>query len=883
MLTRSVAFFASIGAAILVIVSCAGSSPLDKSPLSPPYSEISSQNYPMPTHGRYLWAYYWVKILPDGRLSMHPVRNAADHWNVLQFLESKPCANCVSLVSFQPSGTGTMLVDVRIRHPFANKNLTGFDVRGIAIFTGTHTFPSSGLTVPDQTSGEGEVVNADGFTSLYNPGTVGDGPGGLQGYSKGKMATSKPPSVILSAFKQYVSVDPANTRNAFYAGATLDQTFEIKMPTQSLGFGYAVDASWVAPSVSPVTDPMTDFPSSANCPEPWKIEVSELPMPGGMTPTGGSTELTLDVYDRSGKDSHAAPVLECPELWSGPATASFTQDFPSEPAHATYDIVVNNLKLAQAGNYKCLVAIKDNESATAPHWLDLTAYQIYTLTVSQITKPDHHELWFYHRVNLLPDDQLSLALQVVQQASQAGYEKDVLSDFKLDTIDIQSDTYWSHLQTYAKAVKDAGMELIPCQVDIGYSDAVMCHDPNLIEGQPVKNAVFDVTGTTADIEQDSSTAVVNGDFENHSGDTFPSWSQMDGAGTETFADTSVKHSGSCSMRFENFTANGNGNDRIRQDLTVKPWQCYAISFWVKTSNVQSAGSMNLEILTPDASKSLEYLSYSFQSTQDWTQYYCIFNSQDLSKVAIYFGIWGGQSGQFWIDDMTVENTGLINLIRRDGCPLVVTNQAETVTYQEGIDFQQVSDPLMGHAGSWTGTFDLYHARPVITLTPGSKIKSGDKILVSYYHAIFVYDMQTACCLTEPAVFDIFQVDYDQAERFNTPERNLYRCRRNARRQLVRAVRVEGRDAGAAFGRRDGKRSDQIAHQVNPSWHLITWSDMYDPNHNAHDNYYLVVVCLRTVGRASVELGYRQLECSAGPDIEIFPGPWESPDFMRVLR
>jgi hypothetical protein len=34
------------------------------------------------------------------------------------------------------------------------------------------------------------------------------------------------------------------------------------------------------------------------------------------------------------------------------------------------------------------------------------------------------------------------------------------------------------------------------------------------------------------------------------------------------------------------------------------------------------------------------------------------------------------------------------------------------------------------------------------------------------------------------------------------------------------------------------RIEQIAHEVNPQWKLLTWSDMFDPNHNAHDDYFL---------------------------------------------
>ena len=783
---------------------------------------------------RFIWAYYRIEIDTDGgKIEAVPARDALGHWNVLKFLEQGPCSNCVKIANMQPSGNGTLLVDIEVKHPFADPTFTGFDVRGICMFTGTHDFPAAGFNLSDRTKGEGELVNPDGFTTLYNYTTQGKGPGGLQGYQKGKFAGNKSPIVTLSGFKRFVSSDVSNNRNAFYSGDDLTETYEIDLADNPGGFGYAVDACWVQPTNKPVTDPMTDFPPNANCPEPWKITVTETPVGQGLTDQGGQTILHADVYDWQGKDSHALPMFECPELFDGKIEGSWVSD---GVGFSKYEVTVSNSKLASAGVYKCLVSVEDNENASSPDWLNLTAYFIYPLNVNNV-KPDHHELWYYHGVNLLPDDNLTAAIELLSKAKAAGYEKVVLADFKLGTIDIQSETYWNHLQTYSEAAKDIGIEVIPSLVPIGYSDAVLCHDPNLIEGQPVKDCAFRVNGTTASVEKDITTGIVNGNFENHNGDAFPGWIQMDGIGVETFADTSIKHTGSCSIRFENFTSQPSGNDRIRQQLTVKPWNCYAVSFWVRTENTVPSSEINATIFSEDFSKTLEFLSYDINETQDWTHYYMIFNSQDEYSVHIYMGIWGGESGKFWLDDVSIENAGLINLIRREGAPFKVTNETGSVTYTEGVDYEYVEDPLMGNAGSYTGTFDLYHTAPTINILPGSKIKNGDKILVDYYHCTFVYDLQTACCLTDNAVFDIFNSTLSKVNELINPTEVFI---------AVDELRVVNWcDSCQSTGKTPGEllsdateRVDQIAHNINPQWKLITWSDMYDPNHNAHDEYYL---------------------------------------------
>jgi hypothetical protein len=246
----------------------------------------------------------------------------------------------------------------------------------------------------------------------------------------------------------------------------------------------------------------------------------------------------------------------------------------------------------------------------------------------------------------------------------------------------------------------------------------------------------------------------------------------------------------------------------------------------------------MQVFNNDISRTLEFLSLNVQTTQDWTHYYVIFNSQDLTSVALYFGIWGGESGRFWIDDLTIENAGLINLIRRDGCPFVVTSEDGSVTYQEGVDFEQVSDPLMGHAGSYTGTFDLYHDRPAITLTPGSKIQDGDRILVSYYHCVFVYDMQPSCCLTDDDVYDIWRSTMTKLNELIHPAKIFISVDEMRVANWCELCRSKGETPGQLLADAT-QRIDQIAHEVNPDWKLMTWSDMYDPNHNAHDDYYLV--------------------------------------------
>ncbi len=330
-----------------------------------------------------LWMYRQVYVDPATReFEIIPHRSASVHLNVVSWLEKAPCTDCLSITNITPSDHETLLVDLQLRHPFTVLNLTGFDVRGIVMFTGSLKFPISGHNTSDPEAGDGALINPDGYTALYNPATEGSGGGGLQGYIKGEMGTIPYPDATLNGFKRYISDDPGNTRNAFYVAETITQTLDIDMPDGPFIFGYAVDANWAEPLNKPVTDPMTEFPPEANCPEPWMVSVAEEEIGQGLTNYGGSTKLIIDVYDWGGKDTHLAPIMEAPGLFADTVTA--TWDEPgSGPAFSRWEAVISIDAGLALEEYPCLISVEDIENETAPDYLDLTAYQIYTAEVEE--------------------------------------------------------------------------------------------------------------------------------------------------------------------------------------------------------------------------------------------------------------------------------------------------------------------------------------------------------------------------------------------------------------------------------------------------------------------------------------------------------------------
>src|SRR5207248_1533300 len=80
-------------------------------------------------------------------------------------------------------------------------------------------------------------------------------------------------------------------------------------------------------------------------------------------------------------------------------------------------------------------------------------------------------------------------------------------------------------------------------------------DPNYVEGVLSKDALFVAHAGMATHQPDNPTRVVNGDFENVSGNHFNGWSLQDDEGITTFADHQVTHGGRTSLLMENVGKN----------------------------------------------------------------------------------------------------------------------------------------------------------------------------------------------------------------------------------------------------------------------------------------------------------------------------------------
>lgn len=424
------------------------------------------------------------------------------------------------------------------------------------------------------------------------------------------------------------------------------------------------------------------------------------------------------------------------------------------------------------------------------------------------------------------DNDVAEITRILETAAQHRYNGAVLSA-GLDTLCKQPPEYFRRLEEVRQACERNGLELIPSVFSVGYGGGILGHNRHLAEGLAVNDAPFVVRNGEAWIASDPHVRIVNGDFEQFEGNRFKGYNFHDQPGEVSFADTQVVHGGKASLRMENFQANPHGHGRVMQEIAVKPRRCYRVAIWVKTENLQPSDSFRVQALA--GNRSLAPRSFNLPPTSDWRRLTMIFNSLSFDRVRLYAGVWGGREGKFWLDDWTIEEVGPINVLRRPGTPVTVKSEDGSVTYEEGKDYAPLQDPQFS-------PYRIEQNAPPLRLLPDSRIQDGQMLRVSWYHPMVIHDSQVTICMAEPEVYEIWDHEAKLLAEKLHPRRILLNM--DEVRMGGTCVACRGKDMAKLLGECITKQV-QILRRHNPNVEIYIWSDMLDPNHNAHGDYYLV--------------------------------------------
>jgi len=233
----------------------------------------SASNYADPHHLLGEWTFF-INSAHD-RVDVVPGRRGGLHLNALKFLESY-CADCVKIISIKKNGDSTIDLTVKITHPFPGyPEYTGFDVKGIIMFQGSHEIPNDKPSNPLYPQpyrvswrllGDPEILNPDGYSYYWSPWYESGSDMPIFNYWQGKYASGTPTANI----NGYLNFYSLENRHIFETGSAVTRVYNIWLPPgKPVIAGYAVEACWEPPTIVPVTDPVNDFPITANQPEAY--------------------------------------------------------------------------------------------------------------------------------------------------------------------------------------------------------------------------------------------------------------------------------------------------------------------------------------------------------------------------------------------------------------------------------------------------------------------------------------------------------------------------------------------------------------------------------------------------------------------------------------
>jgi hypothetical protein len=410
------------------------------------------------------------------------------------------------------------------------------------------------------------------------------------------------------------------------------------------------------------------------------------------------------------------------------------------------------------------------------------------------------EKWVYSPLDLEQSKNVDRLIGLMDRSAKVGFRTILLEDPNFGRLPLMDDEYFRHLERIKAAASERHLELVPAMFQIGHSENLLSQDPDLAEGLPVRDQLFVVHGGVARVEADPPVQ-----FR-------PDWDHRD-----------------LSMSADWVIRNPEGKlARVWQKVRVSPYRQYHVSVRIRTAEFK--GTPRIVVL--GGGRQLNFNLQGVKPTQDWTEHHAVFNSLGDREVRISFGCWDGQTGEAAFSDPRIEETGLVNVLRRPGAPLVVKD-ADDETLTEGSDFDYIRDRKLGRE-DLPGGYSEWHEPPTIRTTRAD----GTRLRVSYHHMLrFPDGGQVMICPSEPKTVKLLR---DQARRLHQifhakayfmshDEVRVCNWDPSCTKRNMTSGQILADNVRTCIG---------ILRDLSPSSRIYVWSDMFDPHHNAHDNYYL---------------------------------------------
>jgi hypothetical protein len=448
----------------------------------------------------------------------------------------------------------------------------------------------------------------------------------------------------------------------------------------------------------------------------------------------------------------------------------------------------------------------------------------YTAEAAPKTKNLFQRRYVLVFANLERDADRVKVTSIARRAAAAGYNGIVLGSRGGEYIDLLTQTpaksYADAFAELRKLTDTLHMALIPYAInanEVGYAA------PELSEAIPCRETPFLVHNGIAEIAPAASPLLKNPGFESHDGNAPEAWGH-DKPGVITFVDDKIRHGGGASLRIQNTGVGDpkNGHGRLWQEANVRPFRAFEFSVWLKTQDLSDTEKLQFYFEGVDGGQPLVYANREagfgapVKATQDWTKYTVRFNSASNTKLELFFGIWSTQSrGTMWLDDADLHEVGLYQTVRRDSLPLTVVSADGAQTYEEARDYVVADGRL--------------------TIPEGSRIVEGERLKLSWYQRAEMIGPPFANA-SHPRYFEIQRVITEKLDTLFLHPPGFMMTYDEWR--VANWDPSGGNITSGEYVAKTTRQSTELLKRINPDYELYVWSDMFDPNENALEKYYM---------------------------------------------
>ena len=199
----------------------------------------------------------------------------------------------------------------------------------------------------------------------------------------------------------------------------------------------------------------------------------------------------------------------------------------------------------------------------------------------------------------------------------------------------------------------------------------------------------------------------------------------------------------------------------------------------------------------------------------------------------------GSAGSLWFADFVVEDTALVNTVRRAGAPLRVYTSDGARTFVEGRDF----DPI-APATNFTGFSKGFRNTANVTLpaTRGSStLQPGNRVLIDYYAVDLVFGGDTYACMMHHDMFAYMQKSMEVTLAQYSKYRGMFIHYDEIRLMHGCELCSGPFDTAGELLAWHARNATATIRQSNGGFtgEVGTWDDMFNPFHNAGDDYFLI--------------------------------------------